>query len=305
MPRSSVISPRRSAFTLIELLVVIAIIGVLIGLLLPAVQKVRAAANRTKCQNQLKQISLAIHNYATTFDDNLPALLHPIGDSASSSPWIYSGFFYDLLPFVEETAVYRRAVTASFPTPGYGVWDGLQGTPIKKYMCPEDTTSGTNYICTGGPEPGSWAATSYAANYFLFGTRRFNPPIGGTVYGSAYLIGTVPDGTSNTVALVERSSSFPGNTNYGNAYAGGPVWPNYAPIYSWWPTVGASPATYPPQFDVPPAQADPNRCQGYHAGVIIVAMLDGSVRNVGASVSSTTWANAILPNDGVPLGADW
>src|SRR5262249_42744324 len=107
---------RRRAFTLIELLVVIAIIGVLIGLLLPAVQKVRAAANRAKCENQVKQISLAVHNYAVTMEDNLPAAMHPIGDPAASSPWIYSVFFYDLLPFLEETTVYRRATTNSFPT---------------------------------------------------------------------------------------------------------------------------------------------------------------------------------------------
>ena len=211
---------------------------------------------------------------------------------------------------MEETSVYRRATTASFPTPGYGVWDGLQGTPMKKYMCPEDTTSGANYICTGGPEPGSWAATSYAANFFLFGTHftasgATGPFPNSQSYASTYHMGTVPDGTSNTIAIVERSSSFPGNTTYGNAYAGGPAWGNYAPIYSWWPTPGSAPSTYPPQFDVPPAQADPNRCQGYHSSVIIVAMLDGSVRNVGAGVSATTWQSAILPSDGVPLGADW
>jgi prepilin-type N-terminal cleavage/methylation domain-containing protein len=305
---TAMVSPsRRRAFTLIELLVVIAIIGVLIGLLLPAVQKVRSAANRIKCGNQLKQISLAVHNYAVTMDDSLPAAMHPIGDPASSSPWIYSVFFYDLLPFIEETTVYRRATTTSFPTPGYGVWDGLQTTGIKKYMCPADTTSDSNNRCTTGDEstPPTWAACSYAMNYFLFASKTTKPAIGGTQYGSPYLMSTVPDGTSNTIALVERSSSFPGNTVYANSYPGSPSWPHNAPIYPYWPTHGAAPASYPPQFDLAPADADPNRCQGYHPSVIIVGMLDGSVRTVGASVSSTTWANVILPADGVVPGSDW
>jgi hypothetical protein len=274
------------------------------------VQKVREAANRTKCQNNLKQITLAVHNYASTFDDNLTPSMQPVGDPQSSSPWIFSVFFYDLLPFMEETAVYRRAVTASFPNPGYGVWDGLQGTGIKKYMCPADTTSDANNRCTTGdestPTP-QWAATSYAINYFVFGSHHFTSPLGAGAqgYGSLYHLGTVPDGTSNTIALVERSSSFPGNTTYANSYPGGPAWPDNAPIYCFWPTRGASPATYPPQFDVTPNQADPNRAQGYHPSVIIVAMLDGSVRTVGASVSAGTWANAVLPSDGVTLGSDW
>jgi prepilin-type N-terminal cleavage/methylation domain-containing protein/prepilin-type processing-associated H-X9-DG protein len=301
-------SSRRRAFTLIELLVVIAIIGVLIGLLLPAVQKVRSAANRIKCENQIKQIILAVHNYANTMDDSLPAALHPVGDPSSASPWIYSVTHYDLLPFIEEAAIYNRAVNNGFPNAGYGVWDGLQGTPVKKYMCPADTTSDANNRCTTGDEIGDWAATSYATNYFLFAARTSSGTFAGvgySVYGSQYRLSTVPDGTSNTVALVERSSSFPGSTTYANSYPGGPVWGDNAPIYGWWPTRGAAPASYPPQFDVLPAEADPNRCQSYHPSVINVAMLDGSVRTVGASVSATTWANVILPADGVTPGTDW
>jgi type II secretory pathway pseudopilin PulG len=292
---------------LIELLVVIAIIGVLIGLLLPAVQKVRAAANRTKCENQIKQISLAVHNYASAQSDALTPVMGPISNPNAASPWIYSVFFFELLPYLEEAAEYRRRTLCAYPTAGYGVWDGGENWPMKKYVCPADSTADANLMCTTGDEVGSWAASSYAANYLLFGSHRYqSKPMGNAwVYASPYLISNVPDGTSNTIALVERSASFPGNTKYANSYFGSPAWQDNAPLYCYWPSPPAAPLSYPPQFDVTPAQADPNRCQGCHSSVIIVGLLDGSVRTVGASVSAQTWASAILPNDGVALGADW
>jgi prepilin-type N-terminal cleavage/methylation domain-containing protein len=97
---------RRRGFTLIELLVVIAIIAILIGLLLPAVQKIREAANRTKCTNNLKQMGLAAHNFASANDGAVPYGWYPNG---SNGTWTMAGgsAFYAMLPYVEQDNLFR------------------------------------------------------------------------------------------------------------------------------------------------------------------------------------------------------
>lgn len=118
---------KRRGFTLIELLVVIAIIAVLIGLLLPAVQKVREAANRMSCTNNLKQLGLAAHNYQSTFGQLPPGYLGPIRNEADPIDWSGHQFLSTLvflLPYVEQDNVWKELQRVN-PEPGYFSLDGV------------------------------------------------------------------------------------------------------------------------------------------------------------------------------------
>src|SRR5262249_28018071 len=149
---------------LIELLVVIAIIGVLIGLIVPAVQKVREAAARTQCSNNVKQIGLAVHDYTITNGSQLP----PITTATNSSPrGAYNGsFHFTLLPFLEQDALYKDGLTT--PASTWSASTGLGGGQpavlymvIKPYVCPGDFT----ITSAGTPtnRGADWRATSYSA----------------------------------------------------------------------------------------------------------------------------------------------
>ena len=179
---------KRPGFTLIELLVVIAIIAILIGLLLPAVQKVREAAARTQCTNNMKQIGLALMNYESSYG-KLPA--------AVATPWITGGdpngtcldftkpfgpnWAVNVLPYIEQNALYNQANVQSFPgvpyvansdTPPTGVnmsWTNIVATNVKTYLCPSDDRNTIPYNDPGPSDspaantgvPAIWARGNY------------------------------------------------------------------------------------------------------------------------------------------------
>jgi prepilin-type processing-associated H-X9-DG protein len=294
------------------LLVVIAIIGILVGLLLPAVQKVREAANRVKCQNNLKQIGIATHDIHTTYE-SLPPLCTPDGWTNMSAGGPYNGYNYTvftwLLPYVEQDNIFRMLL------PGVNYYCGGQYfRTVKTYLCPTDSSydrdSGFSLTINGGAN--GFSGSSYLANYYAFG----NPNAPGDywqVQGNNRIPASFPDGTSNTMLFTEGfvTCGNTGNIASANANLYADSTCPWRPIFchnTYFKNIAGQ--GYPPcfMFAIQPNltnTCDTSRANSPHGGGINVCMGDGSVRFVGSGVSPTTWAQAADPQDGTPLGADW
>jgi prepilin-type N-terminal cleavage/methylation domain-containing protein/prepilin-type processing-associated H-X9-DG protein len=305
-----------AAFTLIELLVVIAVLAILIGLLVPAVQKAREAASRAQCQNSLKQIGLATHALHGTYR-KLPPLCAPSQHSAltaAGAPFAGAvGFtvFDWLLPFVEQTPLYNAANRdVNTVVRGRTVY----AIPIPIYLCPSDPSSPDMMGATTHGGANFWAVGNYSANYYVFG----NPNAASTVareQGSGTLLTVFRDGTSNVVMFTERygTCGSSGVANSGSTFAN--LWSDSN--LTWRPVfcvnnVPQQPASagYPPcnMFQIMPDwinSCDSTRAQSPHPGGINACLGDGSVRNISSGVSAASWANACDPRDGVSLGPDW
>jgi len=222
---------RRLGFTLVELLVVIAIIGILIALLLPAVQAAREAARRSQCVNNLKQIAVALHNYADR-SKVFPAYAYIVGSpGANLNPWEGPSVMVMILPHVEQNAIYQqwrwnaswddRTAPAGAATPDSNLDRLLARTKIATYVCPSDSPypdpafAGCNYGVSAGPSV-AWTGT-YADQIGVF---RYNMETS---------FADIRDGTSNTIMISEhikgdgevnkynvgdvvRAQAFPGGT---------------------------------------------------------------------------------------------
>jgi prepilin-type N-terminal cleavage/methylation domain-containing protein len=326
---------KRSGFTLIELLVVIAIIAILVGLLLPAIQKVREAAARSQCQNNLKQMGLAVQNASDTYQQQMPPLVGfypgPYNVLPASGTILLGSPFIFLLPFVEQQNIYNGMLAlignGANVQSAAALYVSNLHSGIKTFVCPSDPS----ISITSNP-----LNTSYAANGLLFGISNmsitnigvmgttapsiafnysFNYSTNPRVAGGARFPATLTDGTSNTIVWTEKLGQCGSSTPLQNFWS----WYGFneqpgnggLPAIVWY---SDSSVSYTPPNAYFYIGINQNTCSQTtmldnattgHTGAILAGLGDGSVKMIAQGMSSYTYNLALIPNDGYPMGSDW
>jgi prepilin-type N-terminal cleavage/methylation domain-containing protein/prepilin-type processing-associated H-X9-DG protein len=300
---------RIRGFTLIELLVVIAIIAILIGLLLPAVQKVREAAARAQCQNNLKQITLGTIHCCDTYRGRMPPSIGIYPNPKGAANNGEGGTLFHILPFVEQQNAYKASLGsdgrngdpvtwAALPT--YSQWNA-QNVPVPIYICPSDPTQDMGWAQ-------SKTSYSYNGNVFTLGyqwgwnNNRLRFPAG------------IQDGTSNTSFFMEKLvASYGGQTGW-SPDSGFNYWGDWGPSVCSFEGQPSGPANC--MFQQQPIMGCANTNQGTgscadgnfpsspHTGGMNVGFGDGHVQMVAQGVSNATWTAVMTPAAGDIIGND-
>lgn len=273
----------RRGLSLVELLVVIAIFALLIGMLLPAVQKVREVASRVKSSNNLKQIVLATHHFANANQDRLPVLV------SNGTPTFRGTLFSVLIPYTDMGNLYNQQ----------------NPSPILFYVSPADPTITAETI--------PWGTCSYAANAQVF---RNKPNLAASIVdGVSNTIAFAEHYARNTrilylyltpdINLNTHRATFADRSEY--------PFPNYDPLPGYddvYPVTSGNQTlgsvrgkTF--QAAPPLDQCDPTVAQTPHPGGMLIALADGSVRTIAPSVAESTYWALVTPAGGEVLGNDW
>ena len=322
-------STRPRGFTLIELLVVIAIIAVLVAILLPAVQQAREAARRSQCQNNLKQLGLAVANYSATYGMIPPPGCVPTGGVASNnSSW---GVHGRILPYLDQAAAFNKADLAIAWDNAVN-FDAVNNTRVPAFACPSDPQAFRPRAEAGKPV---LHPTTYG---FSYGTWPVFSPLTGALGDGAFVVngsineGSIKDGTSNTLMISEVTAwtpytrnTAPGSTATPNTVAEGQThingamsdakltghteWPDGRVHHSGFTTTYTPNKLIPCTISgVPYSSCDYNSWQegkspnamnnatygiitsrSTHVGTVNSAFMDGSVRTISENIAIDVW----------------